>query len=270
MGEKISDDESEVSVIEVENRPRKVPAQRKISGFILKTNKKATHELDLLVGEFFYSCNIPFSVAEHPSFKALLEKLRPGYTGPNRMNLGGNILDEVYEKCMKKTASFLDGKQATLVQDGWSTNSNDPVIASCLSAEGNIFYISSKYTGDNKKSAEYCQQLAEECITEIKTKFNCEIKSFVSDNENKMKKMRNNLAMEHSEENFVSYGCASHYLNLAGQDITSKSSVNTILKQIVEVQKYFRNHHQPGLFTIVNICILFLIRNIYFFFHFLS
>lgn len=168
--------------------------------------------------------------------------------------MGGKILDEVYDSCMKKTASFMDGKQATLVQDGWSSNSNDPVIANCISAEGNIFYISSKYTGDNTKTAEYCQQLAEECIIETKTKFNCKIKSFVSDNENKMKKMRNNLEMAHSEENFVSYGCASHYLNLAGQDITSKSSVNTVLKQIVEVQKYFRNHYQPGLFTILNIC----------------
>lgn len=149
---------------------------------------------------------------------------------------------------MKKTKKFLDGKSATLVQDGWSTNSNDPVIGSCISAEVNIFYLSSVYTGDNTKSADYCRKLAEDAILETKRDFNCEIKSFVSDNENKMRKARNDLQESHAEENFISYSCASHYLNLAGQDITSKAGVNTIIKQVVEVQKYFRNHHKPGLF----------------------
>lgn len=68
--------ESEVSV---ENCPRKVQAQGKIPEFILKTDQKAKQELDLLGGVFLfmYSYFIPFSVVEHPSFKALLKKFCP-------------------------------------------------------------------------------------------------------------------------------------------------------------------------------------------------
>ena len=42
------------------------------------------------------------------------------------------------------------------------------------------------------------------------------------------------------EQNLIVYGCAAHYLNLVGNDVSAK----LISKQIVEVQWYFRNHHQ--------------------------
>jgi hypothetical protein len=41
--------------------------------------------------------------------------------------------------------------------------------------------------------------------------------------------------------NLITYGCSAHYLNLVEKEVTPKA----ILKQVVEVQKYFRNHHQP-------------------------
>lgn len=246
MDQQSAEDNAKSDVV-IEDRPKIVDKQPKLSNFTIKTDQRMKNELDLLVGEFFYACNIPFSVAEHPAFKCLLETLRPGYKGPNRKNLGGDILNVIYEKCLTKNKKFLDGKSATLVQDGWSSNHNDPVIASCISVEGNIVYMSSVYTGDNKKTSDYCKQLAEDSILQAENDFNCQIKSFVSDNENKMKKARNDLQIAHADDNFISYGCAAHYLNLAGQDITSKAGVNSIIKQVVEVQKYFRNHHKPGL-----------------------
>ena len=42
------------------------------------------------------------------------------------------------------------------------------------------------------------------------------------------------------EQNVIFYGCAAHYLNLVENDVSPK----LILKQIVKVQQYFRNHHQ--------------------------
>lgn len=44
------------------------------------------------------------------------------------------------------------------------------------------------------------------------------------------------------EQNLIVYGCAAHYLNLVENDVSPR----VILKQIVEVQRYFRNHHQPS------------------------
>lgn len=38
------------------------------------------------------------------------------------------------------------------------------------------------------------------------------------------------------------YGCSSHWLNLLGQEITPPQ----VISQVVEVNKYFRNHHVPA------------------------
>jgi len=59
-----------------------------------------------------------------------------------------------------------------------------------------------------------------------------------TDNENKMKKMREILTTNHPK--LLTYGCSSHYMNLAEKEI----GTNVVVKHIVEVQKYFRNVHQ--------------------------
>ena len=55
-----------------------------------------------------------------------------------------------------------------------------------------------------------------------------------------MVKMRADFKV--SDPDLTVYGCSSHYLSLLGCDITVKSVVN----QVVEVNKYFRNRHRPN------------------------
>lgn len=52
--------------------------------------------------------------------------------------------------------------------------------------------------------------------------------------------MRENV--QKPDRNLTVYGCSSHWLNFLGQDVTPAQVIN----QIVEVNKYFRNHHIPG------------------------
>lgn len=40
----------------------------------------------------------------------------------------------------------------------------------------------------------------------------------------------------------LTYGCSAHYLNLVEKAVTP----NSVMKHILPVQKYFRNHHQPS------------------------
>lgn len=58
-----------------------------------------------------------------------------------------------------------------------------------------------------------------------------------------LKTWRKCAGLIHEEDrNLLVYGCNAHLLNLLGQDITPSS----VMKHVVEVQKYFRNHHQPS------------------------
>lgn len=47
---------------------------------------------------------------------------------------------------------------------------------------------------------------------------------------------------EQDDDTLVTYGCASHWLNLLGQDLTS----GALMKYVVDLQKYFCNYRQPG------------------------
>lgn len=75
---------------------------------------------------------MPFRAVENEHFLKLLRDLRPGYKPPNRKQLATKVLDRLFEEEMKKTRLVIKGKYGTLMLDGWSTKTNDPVIASTL------------------------------------------------------------------------------------------------------------------------------------------
>ena len=68
----------------------------------------------------------------------------------------------------------------------------------------------------------------------------CKVTGEVTDNEKKMEVMKQSL--KEADPDLTAYGCSAHWLNLLGQDITPSQVIN----QVVEVNKYFRNHHVPG------------------------
>lgn len=133
----------------------------------------------------------------------------------------------------------IGGEEGTLTQDGWSDIHNTPVIASSLHVKGKPYFLSAKLTGTSSKTAAYCQTLAEESMEEAASRFDCKVSAVVTDNENKMKAMRNGLKEAHPD--LTVYGCASHWLNLLGQDVTTKAVIN----QVVEINKYFTISQGP-------------------------
>lgn len=53
--------------------------QRSIKDHVIITNAEQSEKIDLKIANFFYSCNISFSIIDNPSFLAMLHGLRPGY-----------------------------------------------------------------------------------------------------------------------------------------------------------------------------------------------
>lgn len=62
-----------------------------------------------------------------------------------------------------------------------------------------------------------------------------------TDNEDKMVKMKELLQNKYPE--LTTCGCSPHHMNLLEQGVTP----NSVLKHRLEVNKFFRNHHQPHL-----------------------
>lgn len=147
---------------------------------------------------------------------------------------------------MDKTQIELKGKTVMLMQDGWSDVHNTTIIANILSTGESSYFLLAIDSGSNVKFADYCLKVAKTAIEEAVTKFNCKVKSFVSDNEKKIVLMRKKLSELCNDEKFISYGCASHYLNLVGKEIFKMKNIRDLTINILEIQKYFRNHHRAG------------------------
>ena len=206
----------------------------------MKTDSYPAKQLNLQIARFFYACNIPFNVAENKEFKSMIALLRPGYSPPNRKELSGRLLDTIHDQISEYILEQTRGKDVTLIQDGWSDIHNNPVIATSIHTGSKTYFLNAVDTGPNKKTASYCASLFQEAISEAETKFRCRTVGIITDNERIMEAMRNKLY--EMDNSLITYGCSSHLLNLLGQDVTPQKIINTV----IDVSKYFRNHHTPG------------------------
>lgn len=188
----VSGSESDVVVTETQTK------KFKLDSFIVKTSGSSAQKLDLLVAKFFYANNIPFSVVEHTTFQDLVSALRPGYHVPSRKALAGTLLDEVVAEVEEETKKTLEGKNVTLIEDGWSNIHNDPVIASSLHVSGKTVFLDAVDSGTNVKNAEYHKEIIENAINKAKIKFGCDVKALVTDNAKVMEKTRKLLQLDES------------------------------------------------------------------------
>lgn len=128
--------------------------QPHVSPHFTKTTPAQKSAFDLEVAKFFYACNLPFNLADHPQWTKVCSLLRPGYTPPSRKDIADSLLDKVYEELRGDMKEAVSGKTATLVEDGWSNIHNEPVIASCLQVENSVYFLDSHDTGSMTKSTE--------------------------------------------------------------------------------------------------------------------
>ncbi|KAF0288517.1 Mediator of RNA polymerase II transcription subunit 20 [Amphibalanus amphitrite] len=181
-------------------------------------------------GQFVVDCETYFSA---PSLC---------YDPPNRKAIAGRLLDQTYDKMKAEMREALaKTSEVTLVQDGWSDVSNSPVIAHTIHAPGGgTFFLNSKWVEDMPKTAENCALLAEEAIEEARSQYGVKVTGLVTDNAKNMQNMRRIINQRHPE--IAVWGCASHLLNLVGSAVTPSD----IMKYVVAVHKWYRNHHNAG------------------------
>ena len=82
--------------------PNKKYRQRNLSGFGVATSSTMKEKLDNQIAKLFYSCNLAFNIADQDVFRETIEMLRPGYSPPNRKDIGEHLLDSVHNKLQDK------------------------------------------------------------------------------------------------------------------------------------------------------------------------
>ena len=196
--------------------------------------------MDKQVARFIYSENVSFRSVEGSEFVKMCQILRPGYKPPDRRKLAGPLLETIYEEVDASAVKAVEDSSTYLVlsQDGWSSQSNDPIIAHCFTDGKQIYLHSLVDAGSTKKTAEYCFELLDTAIKEIEEKYKKPVYGIVTDNENKMKRVRQLVLQKYPDK--IVYGCSAHYESLLQDDVKT----DAILKHVVAVNSYFRNNHR--------------------------
>lgn len=217
----------------------------KLDSYTIRTTKMESDTIDLQIAKFIYGTNSSFRLVEHLEFKKMVNLLRPGYNPPTRHQIATTLLDKVYISIKQTIEQNLKGKIVSMAMDGWSNLHVEPIV--CISvtdiSEGNIHLIDTIDTAENRHTADYLLDLAVVAIKSCQ-KFNCTVKSFVTDNASNMVKMRCQLSQreEIGMPDIITYGCSAHILNLLAKDI----DVPDLKDNVKKIIKYFRNTHFPA------------------------
>ena len=76
-----------------------------------------SNQLDEQIAKQFFACNLSCNIADHLVFEETIQMLRPGYTPPNRKDMGGYLLENVHNKISTQVSAEMKGKDVVLIQD---------------------------------------------------------------------------------------------------------------------------------------------------------
>lgn len=135
-------------------------------------------------------------------------------------------------------ARVLKDQYVAVVSDGWSDVHQKPIISNVIVSGGNVFLCDFELA-TGKKDAAYCALKIKDAIIKAEEKYGSNVVGFISDNEPKMRKVRELL--HEWRPSLITVGCGAHYLNLCEK----KASPKIIKESVMSIQKFFKNHHGP-------------------------
>ena len=128
---------------------------------------------------------------EHEELKKLIPALRSAYTPPNRKQVGGVLLDEIFKEELDNCFKILNGQAVCKSLYGWTNIINEPIICVIATSPGKKYLIKSIDTSGHSHITKYLVKRATQTITKCKTQYNCF--SIVTDNANNVKSMKTEL-----------------------------------------------------------------------------
>lgn len=200
-------------------------------------NEIGSEKIDMMLAEFFYGCNVPFSACDSKYFKNLIHALRPSYEIPNRRRLAGALLDKTHEKIEQRNVDLVKkmGKQATLLIDGWQNSSANKhnIVTMLATANDQKVMLESFDTSAVRDTTENLVNIVEKSIDLAKERYDTEIIACLSDNAYNMTSMGAKIGIPFST-------CNAHTGNLLAGDILKSKKYTQTMAKVLVVQKDFR------------------------------
>lgn len=187
------------------------------------------------MGDFFFGCNIPFSVVESQHFQEFCVALRPAYHPPSRKLLSTHILDEVHDKfCVHVEFE----PNSVLLIDGWQNSSSNTKNVTCLlhSSTGEALFLENFDFSGEKETGDKLAEVVEKAKIKAQKEHATKIYAIVSDNASNMKCMGRSVNEWHLT-------CNSHTGQLLAKDIVPTQVANYVGEVLKAFSSPDAEHH---------------------------
>jgi Protein of unknown function (DUF 659) len=194
----------------------------------MTTSVDEKKEIDELVADFFFGCNVPFSVVDSNHFKNLVHKLRPSYMPPCSKTLRTTLLDNRYEQFSEKPLNYSD-KSSPILIDGWKNESNNSKNVSVMMhsvLDEPVFLEAFDFTTLSENGVELAR-IVDKSQEISRDKYQIDTYAVVSDNAPAMLRMGRLSNLWH-------ISCSSHTGDLLARDIIdvpTTDKVNSVIKE---------------------------------------
>ncbi|CAL1355405.1 unnamed protein product [Linum trigynum] len=206
------------------------------------------HDIDGLIGRFFYGCGIPFNVARSPFFYEMVRGLiegSKGYKPPSSEKLRTNLLDKERSKVDRALTGIRDQWPTFgvfIVSNGWSNVKNQPLINVLAVSGGRAVFLEGIDCSGDEKTGVYIAEILLKAIDQVGI-YN--VVQVLTDNASACKRA-GEIIMERHPHIFWS-GCLAHTLSLLMKDIASSHYpslrfIGFLYKKAKGIVKYIRNH----------------------------
>jgi hypothetical protein len=211
-----------------------------------------------LILEFIVENALPFTVVERPSFKRMMDYLRPGVSSQlvQRKVMSDRVLDARFAEAIKrrdnKIKSFNDfGHYIALMVDGWETNTKATLEGVMLKAGPTSFLLTSVQPGTDHHALAVAS-MWENIISEHASNYISRLRYFLSDDAGQCARARRILALRHPHIMWTK--CWAHQVNLMVGHLMSQSSFAKASDGAVKAAAAIRQSSSKWYARLRNIC----------------
>ena len=172
------------------NKTAEQPKKATLPFHCVSTSKNKQYIFNFQITRFIVDSNTAFLQVESKQFEKLITTLRPGTRVQSRKQVSDTFLDEVYDEEKVNVVKNIEGSNATLGPDYWSTKTNDPVIGVTLSTANQVLHANTIDTTGNPHTSDYLAQLFKEEVERRGKEWKVNITALVTDNAANMSGMR--------------------------------------------------------------------------------
>ncbi len=179
------------------------------------------------VARAIYGLNLPFRAVEHPEFREALRFDSPHAPLPTRKALAGKYLDMEYDLAKMRLKDKMDGKFVTLSLDGWSTDTNTPVMGVACDAE----LVAAIDTTGKPHTSDYVKECIIKSVDDVQRSLNVVVAGVVTDSASNMAGAREMVR----GEPYITYACQAHLAHLVCKDFLADKARESTMNMVVEV-----------------------------------